>query len=145
MNLVVRDPFLKDFTALTNHFNHFFDLPRQSNVDYLGAWNPAVDIFDKGAEVVIHAELPGIKKEDIDVRVENNVLTIRGKKERKEEANEEGAYRTERVYGSFSRSFSLASSVDATKIGAEYKDGVLTLSLPKSEEAKPRQIAVKVA
>ena len=145
MNLVVRDPFLKDFTALTNRFNHFFDLPHASNVDYLGAWNPAVDIFDKGAEVVIHAELPGIKKEDIDVRVENNVLTIRGKKERKEEAKEEGAYRTERIYGSFSRSFSLASSVDVTKIGAEYKDGVLTLSLPKSEEAKPRQIAVKVA
>ena len=86
MNLVVRDPFLEDFTALTSRFNHFFDSPRQSNVDYLGAWNPAVDIFDKGAEVVIHAELPGIKKEDIDVRVENNVLTIRGKKERKEEA-----------------------------------------------------------
>ena len=145
MNLVVRDPFLKDFTALTNRFNHFFDLPRESNADYLGAWNPAVDIFDKGGEVVIHAELPGIKKEDIDVRVENNVLTIRGKKERKEEAKEEGYYRTERSYGSFSRSFSLASSVDATKIGAEYKDGVLTLSLPKSEEAKPRQIDVKVA
>ena len=72
-------------------------------------------------------------------------MTIRGKKERKEEAKEEGAYRTERIYGSFSRSFSLASSVDVTKIGAEYKDGVLTLSLPKSEEAKPRQIAVKVA
>ena len=145
MNLVVRDPFLKDFTALTNRFNHFFDLPRESNADYLGAWNPAVDIFDKGGEVVIHAELPGIKKEDIDVRVENNVLTIRGKKERKEEAKEEGYYRTERSYGSFSRSFSLASSVDVTKIGAEYKDGVLTLSLPKSEEAKPRQIDVKVA
>ncbi len=145
MNLVVRDPFLRDFTGLTSRFNHFFDRPRESNVDYLGAWNPAVDIFDKGAEVVLHAELPGIKKEDIDVHVENNVLTIRGKKERKEEAKEEGYYRTERSYGSFSRSFSLASSVDVTKIGAEYKDGVLTLSLPKSEEAKPRQIDVKVA
>ena len=145
MNLVVRDPFLKDFTALANRFNHFFDLPRESNADYLGAWNPAVDIFDKGGEVVIHAELPGIKKEDIDVHVENNVLAIRGKKERKEEAKEEGYYRTERSYGSFSRSFSLARSVDVTKIDAEYKDGVLTLSLPKSEEAKPRQIDVKVA
>ena len=62
MNLVARDPFLKDFTALTNRFNRFFDLPRESNVDYLGAWNPAVDIFDKGAEVVIHAELPGIQE-----------------------------------------------------------------------------------
>ena len=67
MNLVVRDPFLRDFTGLTSRFNQFFDRPRESNVDYLGAWNPAVDIFDKGGEVVIHAELPGIKKEDIDV------------------------------------------------------------------------------
>ena len=145
MNLVVRDPFLRDFTALTSHFNHFFDLPRESNADHLGAWSPAVDIFDKGAEVVIHAELPGIKKEDIDVHVENNVLTIRGKKERNEETKEEGYYRTERSYGSFSRSFNLSSSVDVTKIGAEYKDGVLTLSLPKAEEAKPRQIDVNVA
>ena len=145
MNLVVRDPFLRDFTALTSRFNHFFDLPRESNANDLGAWSPAVDIFDKGAEVVIHAELPGIKKEDIDVRVENNVLTIRGKKERNEETKEEGYYRTERSYGSFSRSFNLSSSVDVTNIGAEYKDGVLTLSLPKAEEAKPRQIDVKVA
>ena len=144
MNLVVRDPFWKEFNALSNRFNRLFDLPREENADYLGSWSPAVDIYDKGSEVVIHAELPGMKKEDIDVRVENNVLTIRGKKERKEEVKEEGYFRTERAYGSFSRSFSLPSTVDVTKIGAEYKDGVLTLHVPKAEEAKPRQIDVKV-
>ena len=144
MNLVVRDPFWKEFNALSNRFNRFFDLPREDAGDYLGSWSPAVDIYDKGSEVVIHAELPGMTKDDIDVRVENNVLTIRGKKERKEEVKEEGYFRTERSYGSFSRSFSLPTTVDVSKIGAEYKEGVLTLSLPKAEEAKPRQIDVKV-
>ncbi|GMR22506.1 MAG: hypothetical protein BMS9Abin37_0861 [Acidobacteriota bacterium] len=145
MNLVVRDPFWKEFNTLSGRFNRLFDLPRaEENSDSLGAWSPAVDIYDKGAEVVIHAEVPGMKKEDIDVRVENNVLTIRGKKERKEEVKEDGYFRTERSYGTFSRSFSLPSTVDVSKIVAEYKDGILTLSLPKEEQAKPRQIAVSV-
>jgi len=144
MNLVVRDPFWKELNSLSNRFNRLFDMPRDENADSIGAWSPVVDIYDKGGEVVIHAELPGMKKEDIDVRVENNVLTIRGKKERKEEVKEEGYFRTERAYGTFSRSFSLPTTVDVSKIVAEYKEGVLTLSLPKAEEAKPRQIAVSV-
>ena len=144
MNLVVRDPFWKELNALSSRFNRMFDVPREENADFLGSWNPAVDIYDKGSEVVILAELPGMKKEDIDVHVENNVLTIRGKKERKEEVKEEGYFRTERSYGTFSRSFSLPTTVDVSKIVAEYKEGVLTLSLPKAEEAKPRQIAVSV-
>ena len=128
----------------SGRFNRLFDLPREEHNDSLGAWNPAVDIYDKGAEVVIHAEVPGMKKEDIDVHVENNVLTIRGKKERKEEVKEDGYFRTERSYGTFSRSFSLPSTVNVSKIVAEYKEGVLTLALPKADEAKPRQIEVKV-
>ena len=85
-----------------------------------------------------------MKKEDIDVRVENNVLTIRGKKERKEEVKDDGYFRTERSYGTFSHSFSLPSTVNVSKILAEYKEGVLTLALPKADEAKPRQIEVNV-
>ena len=144
MNLVVRDPFWKEFNTLSSRFNRLFDLPREENNDFLGAWSPAVDIYNKGAEVVIHAEFPGMKKEDIDVRVENNVLTIRGKKERKEEVKDDGYFRTERSYGTFSRSFSLPSTVNVSKILAEYKEGVLTLALPKADEAKPRQIEVSV-
>jgi len=144
MNLVVRDPFGKEFNTLSGRFNRLFDLPREENNDSLGAWSPAVDIYDKGAEVVIHAEIPGMKIDDIDVRVENNILTIRGKKERKEEVKEDGYFRTERSYGTFSRSFSLPSTVNAAEIVAEYKEGILTLSLPKEEQAKPRQIAVRV-
>lgn len=144
MNLVVRDPFWKEFNTLSGRFNRLFDVDREEASDSLGAWSPAVDIYDKGAEVVIHAEVPGMKKEDIDVHVENNVLTIRGKKERKEEVKEDGYFRTERTYGTFSRSFSLPTTVDVSKIVAEYKEGILTLSLPKEEQAKPRQIAVSV-
>ena len=143
MHLIMRDPFWKNFNALANQFANG---PKTDNEgDFMGAWSPAVDIYDKGGEVVIHAEIPGIKKDDIDVRVENNVLTIRGKKERKEEVKDEGYVRTERTYGSFSRSFSLPTTVALDKIQADYKDGVLTLSIPKSEEAKPRQIEVKVS
>jgi len=145
MNLVLRDPFWKDFNTLSTRLNRYLDTAsREDEADFLGAWSPAVDVYDKGNEVVIHAEIPGMKKEDIDVRVENNVLTIRGKKERREEVKEEGYFRTERAYGTFSRSFSLPTTVDVTKIGAEYKDGVLTLTVPKAEEAKPRQIDVKI-
>ena len=145
MNLVVRDPFLREFNALSNRLNRLFDNPNQEGNDFLGAWNPAVDVFDNGSEVVIHAELPGAKKEDIDVRVENNVLTLSGQKQRSEETKEEGYYRSERAFGSFSRSFSLPSTVDVSKITAEFNDGVLTLTLPKAEEAKPRQIEVQVS
>ena len=151
MNLVMRDPTWKEFNTfntlntLSNRIHRLLDAPRREDeTDLLGSWSPAVDIFDKGAEVVIHAELPGMNKKDIDVRVENNILTICGKKERAEEVKEEGHFRSERTYGSFSRSFSLPSTVEFTKIGADYKDGVLTLRLPKAEEAKPRQIEVKI-
>lgn len=145
MNLVVRDPFWKEFSTLSNRLNRLLETPREEEGDYLGSWSPVVDIYDKGNEVVIHAELPGMKKQDIDIRVENNILTIRGKKERKEEVKEEGYFRSERAYGTFSRSFSLPNTVDVKRIGAEYKDGVLSLTLPKAEEAKPRQIEVKVS
>ncbi|HSF16256.1 MAG TPA: Hsp20/alpha crystallin family protein [Vicinamibacteria bacterium] len=146
MNLVLRDPFWKDFNTLSGRINRMLsEFPRDDESDFLGNFRPSVDVYDKGTEIVVHAEIPGIKKEDIDVRVENNVLTIRGKKERKEEVKEEGFYRAERAYGSFSRSFSLPTTVDISKISAAYNDGVLTLRVPKSEAAKPRQIEVKVS
>lgn len=145
MNLVVRDPFWKEFNGVANRLNQMFDFPRQQAEDSLGSWNPAVDVVDQGGEIVIHAELPGCKKEDIEVGVENNILTIRGKREKKEETKQDGYYRTEMAYGSFSRSFSLPTTVAVDKIAAKYKDGILNLTLPKADEAKPRQIEVKVS
>ena len=111
-----------------------------------GRWVPAVDIYENSKqELVLKAELPDMKREDIQVVFENNTLTIKGERKFENEVNKEQYHRVERAYGTFSRSFSLPSTVDASKIGAEYKNGVLTVKLPLREEAKPRQIKVDVA
>jgi HSP20 family protein len=116
-----------------------------------GRWVPAVDIFENGKqELVLKAELPDMKREDIQVVFENNTLTLKGERKFETTAVEnnvkqEQFHRLERPYGTFSRSFSLPSTVDATRIGAEYKNGVLTVTLPFREEAKPRTINVEVA
>ena len=108
------------------------------------AWVPAVDIYETDThEVVLKAELPDVKKEDIGVSVENNVLTLTGER-KPEQSKREQFQRVERRFGSFSRSFTLPTSVDAGQIAASYKDGVLTIRLPRREEAKPRQITVNV-
>jgi HSP20 family protein len=107
------------------------------------AWVPPVDIYEtEQNEVVIKAELPEMKREDIDVTFENNVLTIKGERAAVTDARSDGFQRSERRYGSFSRSFTVPATVDATRINASYKDGVLTIRLPQREEAKPKQIAV---
>jgi HSP20 family protein len=110
----------------------------------LTPWAPAVDIFETENELVVKADLPDVNPQDLDIRVENNVLTIRGERKFENEVNEDNYLRIERSYGSFSRSFSLASSVNADAINADYQNGVLTLSIPKREEAKPKQIKVNV-
>jgi HSP20 family protein len=106
-------------------------------------WVPAVDIYETDAhELMIKAELPEMKREDIGVTFENNVLTIRGERRLEQEAKRENFQRMERQYGTFSRSFTLPATVDGSKISASYKDGVLTIRLPQREEARPKQIAV---
>jgi len=111
-----------------------------------GRWVPAVDIFENGKqELVLKAELPDMKREDISVLFENNTLTIKGERKFENEAKKEQFHRVERAYGTFSRSFSLPSTVDASKIGAEYKNGVLTVTLPFRDEARPRTINIEVA
>ena len=109
-------------------------------------WMPPVDIFQTGDhELVLKAELPDMAREDIDITVENFVLTIKGEKKFTGDAKEDKFHHTERRYGSFSRSFSLPQTVDASRVSAEYKAGVLVVRLPLREEAKPRQIKVEVA
>jgi HSP20 family protein len=110
------------------------------------AWTPPVDIFQTGDhELVLKAELPDMSREDIDITVENFVLTIKGEKKLASDVKEEQYRHLERRYGAFSRSFSLPQTVDATRVAAEYKNGVLTVRLPLREEAKPRTIKVDVA
>lgn len=133
---------------IQNEINRVFDSlmgPSSSEGDdFRGMWSPSVDIAETDDEVVVSADLPGIHKEDIKVNVQNNVLTFSG--ERKQETKSEGSnyHRMERAYGFFSRSFTLPATVKADAIKAVYKDGVLRLTLPKVEEARPRQIAVEV-
>ena len=110
----------------------------------LTTWAPAVDIYETPNELVVKADLPDVNEKDIDMRVENNLLTIRGERKFEKSVSEENYLRVERTYGAFSRSFSLPNTVNAEKIGAEYKNGVLTVTLPKREESKPRQVKVTV-
>ncbi len=111
-----------------------------------GTWVPPVDIYQNGDhEVVLKAELPDMTREDIEITVDNGTLTVKGEKKFSGDVREEQFHRIERVYGTFSRSFSLPQTVDASKVGAEYRNGVLTVRLPLREDAKPRQIKVEVA
>jgi HSP20 family protein len=109
------------------------------------AWVPPVDIYETDQhEVVLKAELPDLNREDIGVTFENGVLTLKGERKFEQETKRENFQRLERRFGQFSRSFTLPNTVDASRISASYKDGVLTIRLPQREEAKPKQIAVNV-
>jgi HSP20 family protein len=138
------EPF-RGVSSLQNQINRLFsEAFDRSEEGSLTPWAPAVDIYETEQELVVKADLPGVKPEDLDIRVENNVLTIRGERKFEKKVSEDKYLRVERAYGSFSRSFSLASTVNAEAIKADYKDGVLALSIPKREEAKPKQIKVQV-
>jgi len=110
----------------------------------LTVWTPAVDIFETEHEIVLKAELPDIDEKNIDVRVEKNTLTLSGERKFEKEFKEENALRMERYYGTFSRTFTLPNIVKLDAVKAEYKNGVLTVKLPKLEEAKPKQIKIAV-
>ncbi|HYC31262.1 MAG TPA: Hsp20/alpha crystallin family protein [Gemmatimonadales bacterium] len=109
------------------------------------AWYPACDVFENKEAVKIVAELPGVGPEDVKISIENNLLTIRGEKRQQAEEKSERVHRYERSYGVFERGFSLPSTVDPEKIQATYSNGVLTITVPKAERARPREIAVKVS
>lgn len=111
----------------------------------LTAWAPAVDIFENEKELVLKADLPDLEEKDIDVRIENNMLTLSGERKYDKEVKEDNYLRVERAYGAFSRSFSLPNTVNTEGIKAEYKNGVLSVRLPKREEARPKQVKVTVA
>lgn len=110
----------------------------------MSMWSPAVDILERDVEYEVRMELPGVRKDDVKITIENNVLTIRGEKKQESNEEEKGYRRVERSYGSFQRSFTLPTSVRPEKIDATVADGVLTVRLPKAEEARPKEIEVKV-
>lgn len=149
MSMVRFDPF-RELAQMQDRINRIFGdaYTRRFDNDDLtqrGEWLPPVDIYENAnQEIVLKAELPGIAREDIDLRVENNTLTLRGERKREADVKTEQYHRVERSYGSFSRSFALPTRIDTEKVRAEFKDGVLTIALPVKAEAKPRQIEVAV-
>lgn len=109
------------------------------------AWVPAVDIYETDENLVLQAELPGINPDDVDIRIEDNTLYLKGERKFEKEVKEENLHRVERSYGTFTRSFTLPGTIDADKVKAEYKNGILTLTIPKREEAKPKTIKIQAA
>ena len=144
MTLVRWSP-LQGFATLQEQMNRLLteNLARGSDEMECGGWLPAVDLREEDHQYVIDVELPGIKKEDIEVHMENNLLTIRGERHFREEAKREGYHRVERAYGKFARSFSLPTRVNPEGISASYKDGILEVLVPKAEESKPKRIDIK--
>src|ERR1700704_6156353 len=139
------EPF-RGATTLQDQVNRLFNnvLERTGDESSLTAWAPSVDIYETEHELVVKADLPDVDPKDLDIRVENNILTIRGERKFQKQVAENNYLRVERSYGSFARSFSLANTVNSEAIKADYQNGVLTLNIPKREEAKPKQIKVNV-
>lgn len=148
MGTVRWDPF-HGLVSLQERMNRLFeqtlDRSRGEREGMAAAtWAPAVDIYETPDSIVLQAELPGLSKDDIDIQVRDNVLTLKGERRSEKEVKEGNYLRVERAYGGFQRAFTLPAAVQADKIRAVFKDGVLDVSIPKAEEAKPKQIKIEV-
>ncbi|HVA94174.1 MAG TPA: Hsp20/alpha crystallin family protein [Candidatus Dormibacteraeota bacterium] len=146
MTTIARFEPFRGISALHDQVNRIFNETVRSQADEsaLTTWAPAVDIYETPNELVVKADLPDVNEKDIDVRVENNLLTLRGERKFEKSVSEDNYLRVERTYGAFSRSFSLPNTVNPEAIRADYKNGVLTVNLPKREESKPRQVKINV-
>ena len=145
MSIIKYDPF-RELRSLQDEMNRLFmtNLPRSVAQEDLasGGWSPSVDIFESENEIILEAELPGLSRDDFEVSIENNVITLKGKREFEKRDEGDNYHRVERSYGAFTRSFSLPRTVSAENTTADFKNGVLRVSLPKREEAKARKIEV---
>jgi HSP20 family protein len=139
MAIIRWDPF-REMTQVQNQFNRLVDSVWGGRQE---SWLPAVDVFDTKEGVVLKAELAGMNPDDIQIEVEDNVLTIKGERKLEEKVDEERYYRVERRFGSFQRSLALPQGVKSDDISASYEDGILTVTVPKAEEEKPRRVEVK--
>ncbi|HKV26713.1 MAG TPA: Hsp20/alpha crystallin family protein [Candidatus Acidoferrales bacterium] len=147
MNSISRwEPF-RNVSSLHEQVNRLLEgtFSRKGDDSTLTAWVPAVDVYETENELVIKADLPEISEKDLDLRVENNMLTVRGERKFEQQVKEDSYLRMERAYGSFSRSFSLPNSVNTEAIHADYKNGVLTVTLPKRAESKPKQVKINIS
>ena len=146
MTFVRWDPF-RDFVSLDRGLNAVLNAATKAvgSEETHESWTPAVETFERGTDLVIRAELPGISRDEIQIDVENNSLTLRGERKQDVEPEEGKSYRSERTYGAFKRCFTLPAIVDAGRISATHKDGVLEIVLPKVERAKPKQVEIQAA
>lgn len=143
ISVIRRDPF-GNLSTLQDQMNRLFEssFRGQSDESALTTWAPSVDIYETENELVLKADLPEVPEKDIDIHVENNMLTIRGERKFEQKVKQDNYLRVERAYGAFSRSFSLPNTVDTEGIKAEYKSGVLTVIMPKRAESKPKQVKI---
>ena len=131
-------------TSIRDEINRLFDSPAgNGGSDVFNTWAPALDLYEDKDSLVLRAEIPGIKKEDIDISIHDNVISVSGERRNEKKYEASQTSREERFFGRFTRSLKLPKQVDTSKVKASYKDGVLTVTLPKAEEAKPRQIEIK--
>jgi HSP20 family protein len=146
MNSAIRWQPFRSGNTLQEQVNRLFESTYggRNSESALTTWSPAVDIYETENELVLKADLPAIDEKDLDIRIENNTLTVRGERKFEKQVNEDNYLRVERSYGSFSRSFSLPNTINTEAIRAEYKNGVLTVQMPKRAESKPKQVKVNV-
>jgi len=142
------DPF-EEWGTIQDRINRLFEetfgrYPVGKRESLERTWSPVVDIYEEKDNIIVKAELPGIKKEDVSIEIKNNVLTISGERKHEAEKKKENYHRIERYYGKFSRSFTLPETVQVDKVKASYKDGILEITLPKAEEAKPKSIPITI-
>lgn len=138
-------PEFNQITNLRDEINRLFETPLEEwarGSDVLNAWSPALDLYEDKDNLIVRAELPGLKKEEIDISLHDGTLAISGERKQEKKLEDSQTSREERFYGKFQRSLGLPKAVNPNAVKASYKDGILTVTLPKTEEAKPRQIAV---
>ena len=144
MHVMRWNPF-NDMSVIQNQMNRLFESTLRgwpADTDGTSSWVPPADIYETANELVVATDLPGIDPKKIDVQVENNIITIRGERRLEQKLEKENFHRVERTYGAFARTFTLSTAVESDKIRANYKDGVLTISLPKAEHARPKSIQI---
>jgi HSP20 family protein len=140
-------PSIGRLTDLRDEIDRFFELPlggAMQTSPWMSGWTPALDVYEDKDQFTVRAEVPGMKKEEIEVSLHENTLTISGERKEERQSKEAGLYRSERSFGRFQRAVELPTTVVGQKVKADYRDGILTVTLPKAEEAKPKQISVNV-
>jgi len=145
--VAVNWPNINRLTDLRDEIDRLFEVPLgglTQTSPWMSGWTPALDVYEDKDHFTVKAEVPGMKKEDIEVSLHDGTLTVSGERKEETQSKEGGLYRSERCFGRFQRAVELPASVVGDKVKAEYRDGILTISLPKAEEAKPKQISVNV-